>query len=555
VLAVFVAIGGVSLWCFPDSMVGVSFPTPFRYWTIYSTYGMIVTGMLYLNRRYFNAVLMQLADREELVSSTLSSISDPLMVFDEHGAIVKMNMGATKLEKMLLHENSVPLLDAPCIHLDIKEPVLLRELLDFRSHEPAMLHLQMLLPEGNRWFNVSTSPRLVRQRYVGTVVYIQDVTNQQHLIQVQKMNALGALSSGIAHDFNNMLGAITNATTILMSDLGAEHNEMLEVIEEATQRSAELTSQLLLFSRNNPPDNKLINVHALIIKLVKLLRRTLNKKVEIITDFTAPSAMIYGDEGQLHSAFMNLGLNSAQAMLDGGKLTFRTSKRVLCDTECVLSPFVLEPGAYILIEVVDTGHGISPGIIRRIFEPFFTTKVQGQGTGLGLTAVYRMAEKHDGAVIVESEVDVGTSFTVYLPLSQKHPVAPTVSQNTDTACSGLRILVVDDEPLVRRSILRILSSSGYIPVGAESGDDAMSVLRDGQQFDLVILDMLMPKKSGREVFFEIKKFNPSLPVIISSGFTQAGVISELRSHGLSGMLHKPYSRTDLNEAIRQVFED
>jgi len=545
-------LGAASLiWLGPTTSTAL-YPSPFRYWTIYTLYGLILTSVLYLNRNAFNDVLLKLADREALVSSAFASISEPLLVFDDQQRLVQLNPSAAALDDQLQRECGIKLLDVPCLNLNSREQKTLVEQLDFTSTTHVTLHLHILLATRQRWLSVTSSPRLLRGEIVGTVIFIRDVTDQHYLIQAQKMSAVGSLASGIAHDFNNMLGAISNATAVLSADLGEEHCESLEVLKEATRRSSDLTSQLLIFSRKRPHKANPVDVHSLLHNIVGLLQRTADKDTLISLNLSASRFMVYGNEGQIHSAFMNVVLNGIQSMPEEGPLTTSSEVVTLHLQDCQQSPFELEPGAFLMVEVQDAGTGITPEVQSRIFEPFFTTKEFGQGTGLGLTAVYRMAQSHKGAIHVSSQEGDGTLFQLYLPLNDTiETLVPQISPSLITPPEQ-RILVVDDEPLVRRSLCRMLQRLGYIATGVDSGAAAMALLRSGQMFELVILDMLMPQQSGDEVFYEIKALHSDLPVIISSGFANEDILTELKENNLSGILQKPYTPDELSQIISQV---
>jgi two-component system, cell cycle sensor histidine kinase and response regulator CckA len=542
-------LGALSLTWLDTTLSPELYPSPFRYWTIYTFFGLALTSVLYLNRNAFNSVLLKLADREALVSSAFASISEPLLVFDDRQRLVQMNPSAAVFSSQLQEEYGLQFLETPCLNLDTHEQKTFFEQLDFSSPDHQTLSLHILLAMRQRWLSVTSSPRLLHGALVGTVIFIRDVTDQHYLIQAQKMSAVGSLASGIAHDFNNMLGAISNATSVLAAELSEEHHETLEVLQEATRRSSELTSQLLIFSRKKPNKVLPIDVHSLLHNIADLLKRTADRNIQISLDLGAPQYIVSCNEGQLHSALMNLGLNGIQAMPRGGTLSFSSALITLDAQDCSPLPFQLVPGLFLMIKVQDSGIGIPPEVQNRIFEPFFTTKEIGQGTGLGLTMVYRMLESHKGAIDVSSQEGEGTCFRLYLPINTAVPRPKAAPPPMLAVHTGLRILIIDDEPLVRRALSRMLRLLGHIPTSADSGEAAMAILNRGQLFELVILDMLMPQKNGDEVFYEIKALRSELPVIISSGFTHEGILTELKENNLSGVLLKPYSPTELNQCI------
>ena len=373
---------------------------------------------------------------------------------------------------------------------------------------------------------------------------------QEQLIQAQKMEAVGTLAGGVAHDFNNMLGGIIGAAEMLTLYLpeDGKARKFHKMIIEAAGRAADLTGKLLTFSRNSPRESSVVDIHEVINETVILLENTIDKRINISVCFEAGSSVILGDGSQIQSAFLNLGINSSHAMPDGGAIKITTRTQVIDPVFCEASTFDLIPGEYIEIEIRDTGCGIRPEHLSRLFEPFFTTKEQGRGTGLGLAAAYGTVKQHNGSIIAYSEVDVGTTFQILLPAAEGNQV---VAESFPAAMKGEgKILVVDDEEVMRETAKAILENLGYEVLVAKHGRDGLECYREFKgKIDLVILDMVMPVLNGRDCFYLLKDIDPDVRVILSSGFTQEDDLEMMKADGLCGFLRKPYRIGSLSQAV------
>jgi PAS domain S-box-containing protein len=373
---------------------------------------------------------------------------------------------------------------------------------------------------------------------------------ESQLRQSQKMDAIGQLAGGIAHDFNNMLGGIMGAAEMLSScikgnTMAAKYQTM---ILDAAERAAGLTSKLLTFSRDGVRANNRINLHRIIDETVVLLENTIDRRIEIKLDLAAESCTVVGDPSQLQNVFLNMGINSSQAMPDGGEIYFSTQVVGLDKAYCKASPFELNPGEYISIEIRDTGIGIDMECLPKIFEPFFTTKEPGKGTGLGLAAAYGTVKQHHGSITVYSQIGVGTSFNVLLPLTESDGMVKPMDLQ-EYRGSGC-ILVVDDEEFLRETARAILENLGYEVALAKNGRDALQYYRkNSDNIDLVILDMVMPVMNGRDCFKALKEFDPEVCVLLSSGFSREEDLVEMRSMGLKGFVRKPYRGAVLGRMV------
>lgn len=390
----------------------------------------------------------------------------------------------------------------------------------------------------------------------GYVAIALDITTQKRaekeLRESKKMDAIGQLAGGIAHDFNNMLAGILSAAEIVHLSIkeDQELSELTNLIVDSAKRSSELTDKLLAFSRKSRSIIEIIDINEAIQNAVTLLRSSINKKVNITTNLNAKNHNISGDLTQLQNVFINLGINASHAMPEGGELTIDSDIVSLDKDYCNSSIFNLTPGEHISIEIKDSGSGIPAEIIDRIFEPFFTTKKQGEGTGLGLAAVYGTIQQHNGAINVYSEQPKGTSFHLYLPLTNQEKSKKQTSA-IPVAGTGM-VLVVDDEYVVRTTTSAILKKLGYSVILADNGTKAIELfLEYHNSLDLVILDMLMPKMDGRECFHKLKDINPNVNIIICSGFSKDTDMQELKENGLSGFIHKPFSSSELSRVVAE----
>ncbi|MBW4054260.1 MAG: response regulator [Proteobacteria bacterium] len=386
-----------------------------------------------------------------------------------------------------------------------------------------------------------------------------DVTEQKRMEdqirQTQKMEVIGQLAGGIAHDFNNMLTAILGSAELMLNHVRDDSAalKLLGNIQQAATRSADLTGQLLTFSRKGQKNSVQIRVDAMIREVLSLLERTVDKKIILKTRLTAKNICVTGDPTLLQNALLNLGVNARDAMPDGGVITFSTANVELDSGYCEASTFDISPGSYIEIGVSDTGTGISKEILQHIFEPFFTTKEIGKGTGLGLAVVYGSITDHHGCINIFSEPGTGTIFKLYLPVSCEKKALDISSE--ELICGSGGILFVDDEEILRTLGLDLLEGLGYRVYLAEDGEQAVEVYeREKKDISLIIMDMLMPRMGGKETLVRLKKSYPDIRVLISSGFHQQETVDELIKLGAKGFLQKPYLRQELCTAVAEALK-
>jgi len=381
---------------------------------------------------------------------------------------------------------------------------------------------------------------------------------EEQLRQSQKMEAIGQLAGGVAHDFNNLLTVISGNTDLLLSDMPTDdpRRAALADVRAAGERAANLTRQLLAFSRKQILEPKLVDVHEVVSGIEKMLRRLIGEDVELLTDLAADPSWVKVDPGQLEQVVMNLAMNARDAMPRGGRLTIRTRN---VDPK---EPVDLEETAgrqlrpKVAISISDTGTGIPPEVKTHLFEPFFTTKGVGKGTGLGLATVFGIVKQSGGDITVESEPGKGATFTVILP-SQPGPrrrggsgaSLRAVPRGTET------VLVVEDEDAVRRIVKIALESAGYRVIEARNGPEALEAARTHSgEIQLVVTDVVMPKMSGRELVERIVKDHPGVRILYMSGYTDDAVVR----HGIveSGVafLQKPFTPLALARKVREVLD-
>ena len=368
------------------------------------------------------------------------------------------------------------------------------------------------------------------------------------------MDAIGQLAGGVAHDFNNMLLAIVNANELLLrKESGNEFaQKYCGVIKKASFRSAELVSKLLTFSRKAHKISTAVDIVHILNDSVTILSSSINKNVLITLINNAKETTVIGDPSQIQNAFINLGINAGQAMIQGGTLTITVSNETLEKDFCLKCGFDLKPGEFVLVEVRDTGVGIPQKMLREVFTPFFTTKEKG--TGLGLSSVYGTVQSHQGGIFVESVVNQGTSFKLYFPVNK---IADAVFyESNDNINFNGKVLFVDDEELIRLTVQPILEALGFEVILAESGCQAIEIYEQRQrEIDLVIVDMIMPGINGDEVFYRLKSINPRVKVVISSGFSKNEDLQKLKKGGIAGFIPKPFRSHDLNLLLKHIFSE
>ncbi|MFP4167934.1 MAG: response regulator [Desulfonatronovibrionaceae bacterium] len=383
-------------------------------------------------------------------------------------------------------------------------------------------------------------------------------TLQAQLLQAQKMESVGLLAGGIAHDFNNLLQAISGQIQLLVQNKPEDHPDLprLKSVASSIDRAAQLVKQLLFFSRKAEVQSQPLDLNAGIKDTLKMLKRTIPRMISI--EFLPGEDLwqVCGDPVQVEQVVLNLGRNAADAMPDGGTMTIETANTRL-DTDYAKTRPDMEPGEYVLMSVSDTGRGMDKETVKHIFDPFFTTKKQGQGTGLGLASVYGIVKKHGGHILCYSRPGQGTTFKIYWPVSYEDSRGRESAQNTArTSLQGSEtIMIVEDEEEIRELTSEALQEQGYRVIPVSNGEEALEIFHSQKQpVHLVILDLNMPGMGGHQCLEELMARDPHLPVLISSGYSAAGLAESTSSAGASGFIGKPYHLTELLTEIRRTLD-
>jgi two-component system, cell cycle sensor histidine kinase and response regulator CckA len=385
--------------------------------------------------------------------------------------------------------------------------------------------------------------------------YLMDLTEQKRLEsqlqQSSKMEAIGTLAGGIAHDFNNILMAIQGGVSLLSLDTDPDHphHELLKQIEKQVEKAARLTAQLLGFARKGRYETQLVNLNPLVAESIEIISRT-RKNITLSTALETELPTIEADRSQVEQVVMNLCINAADAMPDGGQLILKTRSSVEADFSHAL--FSASPGRYVVLTVADTGEGMTEETLQRIFEPFYTTKSMGKGTGLGLASVYGIVKSHAGTLAVDSQKDAGSTFTIYFPASDKK--METAPENPQPLARGIgNILLVDDEEIIRDIASQMLERLGYGVRLASSGAEAVRMYREEEKdIRLVLLDLIMPGMSGSETFDAIRAVNPSARILLCSGYSSDDQAPEILSKGCAGFIQKPFGLGELSQKLKDI---
>ncbi|MDI6763735.1 MAG: PAS domain S-box protein [Thermodesulfobacteriota bacterium] len=401
----------------------------------------------------------------------------------------------------------------------------------------------------------------------GIQVWIRDITERKRseeekvslhdqLRQSQKIEAIGRLSGGIAHDFNNLLTIISGNAQLSLLDLkqGDPLRGNIEEIRKASERAADLTRQLLAFSRKQVMEMQVLDLNLIVKGLDKMLHRLLGEDIDLVTVLPEGIGKVKADPGQIEQVIVNLAVNARDAMIEGGKLTIETAD-VELDEEYAHKHIAVEPGRYVMLSVSDTGVGMTPEVKERVFEPFFTTKEQDKGTGLGLSTVYGIVKQSGGNIWVYSEPGQGTTFKVYLPqvdeplTEQKQEVVKEIPRGNET------ILVVEDEETVRKLAVRSLKSLGYRVLDAPEGGMALLLCEEFKgRIHLILTDVVMPGMSGRKLAERLKQIHPEMKVLYMSGYTDNAILH----HGILepgiNFMQKPFTLENLARKVREVLD-
>jgi two-component system cell cycle sensor histidine kinase/response regulator CckA len=380
---------------------------------------------------------------------------------------------------------------------------------------------------------------------------------EEQLIQSQKMESIGQLASGVAHDFNNLLGSIYGVIGILrekLAQLDPNLRKYIDILDSTSQRAAELTSQLLTFSRQHEGNIKPERLNDIVHDAIRILIRSIGKNIKVESVLDPMLYPIEADSGQIESALINLCINARDAMPSGGTLRIETSNAEFTAQKTKRIPDA-QPGKYVCMSVSDTGIGMSKDIQQKIFEPFFTTKPIGKGTGLGLSIVYGIVKNHGGLINVYSEQGHGSTFRLYFPASEREPLDEEAIGATEIPRGEETVLIIDDEATLLDLTRETLESLGYKVITAEGARAGIDIFRSRHpEIDLVILDMLMPDMTGTEVYPILKSIRRRCPVLLATGLSVGERVDGMVAMGVNGVVSKPYSVNDLAVHVRKAID-
>lgn len=412
--------------------------------------------------------------------------------------------------------------------------------------------------EGGRTLEVRRTPM---PGGAGFILTVTDVTAQRRaeLAQrdTQKMQALGHLTGGVAHDFNNLLTVVMGNLDLLKRRL-PDDPDVTRRLDDAIAsaiRGANLTRHLLAFARRQPLEPKPVDLNRLVAELVNsVLRRTLGEEIDVQLVETGGLWPAFADAAQVENAVLNLALNARDAMAVGGRLTIEISNQMLDHHYCRLNPDV-EPGAYVMVAVTDTGCGMSPETIARAFEPFYSTKSEGKGTGLGLSQVYGFAKQSKGHVKIYSEVGQGTTVKLYLPRSQRAPKDEIVTGLREVPRGSARILVVEDDADVRRVVVAQLQELGYQVQAAQDAESGLDAFTKAERIDLLLTDVILPGRlRGKELAALITRASPETRVLFMSGYTENAIVHDGKLDEGVNLIGKPFRREEIGRKVAQVLQ-
>lgn len=378
----------------------------------------------------------------------------------------------------------------------------------------------------------------------------------------QQIEAVGYLAGGFVHEYNNMFAAILGAGEILQRSVSKENREYVDIITGMTKRASLLTNRLFGSARKKKIEMVTVDMHQMLSSVIQILQKNRTSNIHFLEDFQADSWNIAGNRQQIKNALINLGINAVEAIgTKDGTVYFRTRTEQFTE-ETNIGIFVLEAGKYLTISIEDTGDGFSPEQMERIYDPYFSTAQNKGDLGIRLASALATVSHHNGAILAKSKEYYGTTFTIYLPFSErKFETTKTLDlekvrlAKSDSEVKQKQILVVDDDPFVRKIVAVMLNRIGYSVIEAESGVDALEIYKEQQnEISLVILDMVMPNMDGVSCFYELKKINPAVKVLVSSGYIDNSNIDDMKKDGLCGFISKPYSYDELEKTVVNVLQ-
>ena len=530
-----------------------------------------VSAFSHEGARFFTGIIHDLSERHEtadlreqtLMQSIFNHLPDAVLIVDRAGTISLCNPAVARIfgyapEELIGQTTTLLYQDAA----ETRRVRAIKEDLDGRE-EPAQVSVTFRRKSGET-FPAETAISVLRDERndpAGYLLLSRDVSRlvaqEEALRKSQRLEAIGQLTGGIAHDFNNLLTIITGNHELLEMELeDSGQRDLLSRANNAALMGARLTNRLLTFARRRKLEPAELDLNEQILAMAELLRRTLGESVVLGTLLAPGLWRVRADPGEIENAVLNLAINARDAMPAGGKLIIETSNVVLDATD-VAAEVGLAAGEYVRLAVSDTGAGMSHEVLARAFEPFFTTKEPGKGTGLGLSVIYGFVRQSGGHVTASSALGKGTTVTLYLPRVDAGAVETIAPARPASSAPMAReiILLVEDNAEVRAVTARRLRHLGYRVIEAESGARAIEIFNAGRKIDLVFSDVVMPGMSGFELAHWLASHQPSVPVLLASGFAEdVARAGEPPASGLE-ILRKPYSGAEMAQALRRAIDN
>ena len=503
----------------------------------------------------------KLEESERQYRELVENAHEGIWVVDENGLITFANQ---RLSAILGYDEMLGRNINELVPSD-KKRVLLNLLVQNMRGLVAQEEIEMLCNDGKLVSAIISSvPVIEGDRYKGSFAMVTDITDKKRmetkLLHQQKMESIGTMAGGIAHDFNNILTGVLGYASLLKHRLQEEPEtqRFVEIIESSSLRAADLVRQLLAFSRGTQPEDlQVVYPNRVIRETARLLESSVGKDVVLELDLNPHIPPIAANATQVQQAILNLCLNARDAMPNGGKISISTAEVDLDgDLASAYQDLAAEPGKYICIRVADDGSGIPEENLDKIFDPFFTTKEVGKGSGLGLAMVYGIVQNARGYVQVQSEEEKGTEFNLFFRVASGKEQEPTLGQLKPGLEGNETILLVDDEPMVRDLGTEILRGYGYQVVEAADGVEALEIFNHKRaEIDLVILDLLMPKLSGKETLERLRQLDSTLKILICSGYgTREPESQLLAGDRQTPLVHKPFKPEELVYAVRKILD-
>jgi PAS domain S-box-containing protein len=510
-------------------------------------------------KRHADDVLRDSEDRYRLVTE---NIADGVLLFDLEGHLVLANRSA----ELITGYSQEELRGRSILTLLTREGAEIAhgrmEAVRGGQEMSPLVEFELVQKDGRRvLLEMHIASVMKNGLPVGRLAVARDITERRgledQLRQAQKMEGLGRLAGGIAHDFNNLLTAIGGRCYLILGRLAADDplRRDLEIIQGAGERAGRLTHQLLAFSRKQILAPRVLDLNAMVTDIHPLLQRMIGEDVEVTMNLGSALGSVKADLGQMEQVIINLAVNARDAMPQGGRLTLQTTSVVLDEAYARIHADV-EPGQYVILAVSDTGHGMNAETQARIFEPFFTTKEVGKGTGLGLATVYGIVKQTNGHIVVDSALDQGTTFKIYLPSVDRLPAMNSPGEAGGATRRGSEtVLLVEDDEGVRALAREILEVQGYTVLEASVPAEALRAGgANGVPIHLLLTDVVMPQMNGKQLADRLLSERPELKVIFMSGYTDSAIVQ----HGVLEpgvhFLHKPFTPAGLGSKVREVLD-